>query len=197
MVNKNKLLSAGISVAIALAVTFGVYVVLIQPQISELSKPAPIEVETQSITRYNQPAVFQDITTFEQPVTMDSTLSVAGATTLTGDVTASGDQSVVNLSASGSITASGNMSMTTLILEGVTSTGPLIAVTGLVSDNILLAHGLSTTPTAVSCTIVNAGILTQSVYISATNATSATFGVFTADGDVVTDNLTVHCFSTR
>ncbi len=186
-----KLLPAGIALALALIALFAYDVVIVQPQIHELSKPAPIEVEAESVTRWNRPAFFQDTVTFEQPVTMDSSLSVAGVTTLTGD------QTVVNLSASGSITASGNISMTTLILEGVTSTGPLIAVTGLVSDNILLAHGLSTTPTAISCTIVNAGILTQSVYISATNATSATFGVFTLDGDVVTDNLTVHCFSTR
>lgn len=180
-----------IPIVVSVFLFFAYDVVIVQPHIREVSKPAPIEVETQSVTRYNRPAFFQDVVTFEEPVTMEGTLSVAGTTTLTGD------QAVVNLSASGSITASGNMSMTTLILEGVTSTGPLIAVTGLVSDNILLAHGLSTTPTAISCTIVSVGILTQSVYISATNATSATFGVFTADGDVVTDNLTVHCFSTR
>ena len=92
----------------------------------------------------------------------------------------------------------GNATLTgTLTLENVAFTGPVVGVSGTISDGVTLAHGLGTTPTVAVCGIVNAGIGTQTVYISATDATSYTLGVFDAAGSAWTGDLTVHCIGQR
>ena len=53
-----------------------------------------------------------------------------------------------------------------------------------VVNNTLIAHGLGTTPTSILLTPFYAGTLTQSLYISASNATSFTVGI--AAGSVTT-----------
>lgn len=95
--------------------------------------------------------------------------------------------------------SSGNVAVTTgtLTLEGVAFTGPFVGVTGTISNNVTLAHTLGTTPTAAVCNIVNAGNLTQTIFISATDATNLTLGVFDSEGSVWESDLTVHCIATR
>lgn len=58
--------------------------------------------------------------------------------------------------------------------------------TANVVNNTLIAHGLGTTPTAILLTPFFAGTFTQTVYISATNATSFTVGLETGSVTTVT-----------
>lgn len=140
-----KLKPYGVMLVVALLAIFAYDVVIVQPQIRDMSGGAPIEVGTQSVTRFNRPIQFQDILTMEQPVTMDSTLSVAGASTLTGAVTTSGDLSAVNISGSGSITATGDMKTT-----GLTVTGDESVVNLAASGSITATGDMSTTAITVN-----------------------------------------------
>ena len=150
-------------------------------------------------------ATFNGATDFNAAMNVDAngdfdSLSTAGNIDMTtmnntgaGAVTINDELNVnTTISSTGNITVGGS-----LVLDGVAFTGPLVGFTGSVSNNVLLAHGVGTTPTEVICGIVNTGALTETVYISATNATSVTLGVFDITGAAWTDNLTVHCIATR
>lgn len=113
-VNKFKkyLIPILISLVVSGVAIFAYDVVIVQPQMASQSGSAPIEVETQSVTRYNRPAVFQDTVTLEEPVTMEGTLAVTGASTLTGNVTAAGTLGVTGLSTlSGGATVVGTVTL--------------------------------------------------------------------------------------
>lgn len=72
----------------------------------------------------------------------------------------------------------------TVTWDNVTVYPSARGATASVTNNTKIAHGLGTTPTAIILTPFYAGIFTQTVYISATNATSFTVGIET--GSVTT-----------
>ena len=136
-------------------------------------------------------------------LTMDtSAFSVAdttGNTVVSGTLTVTSTSALVGaVTANSTITATGSITtQSSLFQDGVAFTGPLVGSTGSVVDGGTIAHGVGTTPTMAVCGIVNAGVLTETVYISATDATNITLGIFDAAGAAWTEALTVHCLATR
>jgi len=136
-------------------------------------------------------------------LTMDtSAFSVAdttGNTVVSGTLTVTSTSALVGaVTANSTITATGSITtQSSFFQDGVAFTGPLVGSTGSVVDGGTIAHGVGTTPTMAVCGIVNAGVLTETVYISATDATNITLGIFDAAGAAWTEALTVHCLATR
>jgi hypothetical protein len=63
---------------------------------------------------------------------------------------------------------------------------PVFGATANVVNGALVSHGLGTTPTAILLTPFYAGSLTNTLYVSATNATSFTVGLAYPSEGVVT-----------
>lgn len=68
--------------------------------------------------------------------------------------------------------------------DGLTVKPSVNSSTSSVVNNTKIAHGLGTTPTTILLSPFYAGTFTQTVYISATNATSFTVGI--GSGSVTT-----------
>ena len=120
-------------------------------------------------------------------VNMDSTLDVDGATTLNSTLDVDGNISsgtgavkvtdalyvTSTLETVGNVTAGG-----TLTLESVAFSGPVtFGSASSVVTGTTIAHGLATTPTAVTLTPMYVGAFTNTVYVLATDATSITIGI--------------------
>ncbi len=85
-------------------------------------------------------------------------------------------QSGANVTWTPNLTFSGNVTVEgTITLDDVAFSGPIkFGSTANVSNNTLIAHGIGTTPTVITLTPLEAGAFTQTVSLSATNATSFT-----------------------
>ncbi len=77
------------------------------------------------------------------------------------------------------------------------SRGVAVGFGGTISNGVTLSHGLGGTPLYATCTVSNSGVLTTSVYISATSATTVALGVFDSAGTAVTANTVVNCLAVR
>ena len=94
---------------------------------------------------------------------------------------------------SGSTVTIADLSATTITANGVSFTGPVKAITGTIANGGLITHGLATKPGYVICGVHATGNLTETAYVSATNTTSVTVGIFDAAGAIWTGSLEVDC----
>jgi hypothetical protein len=100
----------------------------------------------------------------------------------------------------GAITSTGSASFSSLSLGGVAQSGPTVGVSATVSNGTRVAHGLGVTPTVEVCTPWGLGLITATVYISASNATSITIGLAgpgEVNGVVYGGSIVVNCIGQR
>ena len=139
--------------------------------------------------------IINDDLTVTDDITGAGSININGDAIVNGTLTATDTNVTDDLNVTGDVVVTGTTMITgnttitgTLALEGIVFSGPVVfGSTSDVISGTLVAHGLGTTPTAVVLTpLFNGTVVTQVVYLLATNATSFTVGIGTDQAEVVT-----------